>query len=51
MISVEDPVEYRVDGVRQIQMDTKAGMTFPAWLWLIPRADPDVIFIREVRYS
>jgi type IV pilus assembly protein PilB len=49
IVSVEDPVEYRLDGVRQIQVNPKAGLTFPVALRSILRADPDVIFVGEVR--
>ena len=47
--SVEDPVEYRLSGIKQIQINTRAGMTFPTALRSILRADPDVILIGEVR--
>ncbi len=49
IVSVEDPVEYRLNGVRQIQAHPKAGLTFPVALRSILRADPDVIFVGEVR--
>jgi type IV pilus assembly protein PilB len=49
IVSVEDPVEYRLYGVRQIQAHPKAGLTFPVALRSILRADPDVIFVGEVR--
>ena len=49
IVSVEDPVEYRLDGLKQIQINTRAGVTFPGALRSILRADPDVIFIGEVR--
>jgi type IV pilus assembly protein PilB len=49
VVSVEDPVEYRVDGIKQIQINVKAGVTFPSALRAVLRADPDVIFIGEVR--
>jgi type IV pilus assembly protein PilB len=49
IVSVEDPVEYRLDGIRQIQVHPKAGLTFPVALRSILRADPDVIFVGEVR--
>jgi type IV pilus assembly protein PilB len=51
IVSVEDPVEYRVDGIKQIQINTRAGMTFPSALRSILRSDPDVIVIGEVRDS
>jgi type IV pilus assembly protein PilB len=49
IVSVEDPVEYRVDGIKQIQINSRAGVTFPSALRAVLRADPDVIFIGEVR--
>ncbi len=49
IVSVEDPVEYRLDGVKQIQINTRAGMTFPGALRSTLRADPDVILVGEVR--
>jgi len=49
IVSVEDPVEYRLHGVKQIQVHPKAGLTFPVALRAILRVDPDVIFIGEVR--
>ena len=49
IVAVEDPVEYVVNGVKQIQINTRAGMTFPSVLRSILRADPDVILIGEVR--
>ena len=51
IVSVEDPVEYRLDGVKQIQINTRAGMTFPSALRSTLRADPDVIRVGEVRDS
>jgi len=49
IVSVEDPVEYRLDGVKQIQINVRAGMTFPSALRSTLRADPDVILVGEVR--
>src|SRR5205814_5271540 len=49
IITVEDPVEYRLPGVNQVQVNLKAGMTFAAALRSILRADPDVILIGEIR--
>ncbi len=49
IVSVEDPVEYRLDGVKQIQINTRAGMTFPGALRSTLRADPDIILVGEVR--
>jgi type IV pilus assembly protein PilB len=49
IITVEDPVEYRLPGVNQVQVDHKAGMTFAAVLPAILRSDPDVVLIGEIR--
>jgi type IV pilus assembly protein PilB len=49
IITVEDPVEYRLKGVNQVQIDHKAGMTFAAVLPAILRADPDIVLIGEIR--
>jgi type IV pilus assembly protein PilB len=49
MVTVEDPVEYRLDHVKQVQIDVKAGRTFPATLRAVLRADPDMIFVGEIR--
>ncbi len=49
MVTVEDPVEYRVPGVNQVQVQPLAGMTFPAALRAILRQDPDVVMIGEIR--
>src|SRR5207237_1887724 len=49
IITVEDPVEYRMAGVNQIQTHAKAGLTFASALRSILRADPDVILIGEIR--
>jgi len=49
IITVEDPVEYRLAGVNQVQVDHKAGMTFAAALPAILRSDPDIVLIGEVR--
>jgi type II secretory ATPase GspE/PulE/Tfp pilus assembly ATPase PilB-like protein/8-oxo-dGTP pyrophosphatase MutT (NUDIX family) len=49
IITVEDPVEYRVPGIVQVQVNEKAGLTFAAALRSILRQDPDVILIGEVR--
>ena len=48
-ITVEDPVEYHVEGVNQIQVDSKTGMTFAGGLRAILRHDPDIIMIGEIR--
>ena len=49
IITVEDPVEYRLPGVNQIQVNTKAGLTFASALRSILRADPDIVLIGEIR--
>ncbi len=49
VITVEDPVEYRLRGVNQVQVNTKAGLTFAAVLPAILRSDPDVVLIGEIR--
>jgi type IV pilus assembly protein PilB len=49
VITVEDPVEYRIPGINQVQVNVKAGMTFAAALRSILRADPDIVLIGEVR--
>jgi type IV pilus assembly protein PilB len=49
VITIEDPVEYRLPGVNQVQVNFKAGLTFAAVLPAILRSDPDVILIGEVR--
>jgi len=49
IVTVEDPVEYRLDGITQVQVKPIAGMTFPSALRSILRQDPDVILIGEIR--
>lgn len=49
IITLEDPVEYRVNNIRQVQLNTKAGMTFANGLRSILRQDPDVIMVGEIR--
>lgn len=49
VITVEDPVEYRMSGINQVQVNPKAGMTFSAALRSILRSDPDVILLGEIR--
>ena len=49
IITVEDPVEYRLQGIVQVQVNEKAGLTFVAALRSILRQDPDVILIGEIR--
>ena len=49
VITLEDPVEYRMEGARQVQLNVKAGMTFASGLRSILRQDPDVIMVGEIR--
>jgi len=49
VITVEDPVEYRLNGINQVQVNMKAGMTFAAALRSILRCDPDIVMVGEVR--
>jgi type IV pilus assembly protein PilB len=49
IVTVEDPVEYRLPGVSQIQINIKAGLTFASALRSILRADPDVVMVGEIR--
>jgi type IV pilus assembly protein PilB len=49
IITLEDPVEYRLKKIRQIQLNRKAGMTFAGGLRSIMRQDPDVIMVGEIR--
>jgi type IV pilus assembly protein PilB len=49
VITVEDPVEYRLTGINQVQVNTRAGMTFAAALRSILRCDPDIVMIGEIR--
>lgn len=49
IVTVEDPVEYRIPGINQVQTNSKAGLTFASSLRSILRADPDIILIGEIR--
>ncbi|MHB8090863.1 MAG: GspE/PulE family protein [Syntrophales bacterium] len=49
IITLEDPVEYRIENIRQVQLNRKAGMTFASGLRAILRQDPDIIMIGEIR--
>lgn len=51
VITVEDPVEKAIDGINQVQVNSKAGMTFAAALRSILRQDPDIVMIGEMRDS
>jgi type IV pilus assembly protein PilB len=49
IITIEDPVEYQMDGINQIQVNLRAGLTFAQGLRSMLRADPDVIMVGEIR--
>ncbi|MCL2085560.1 GspE/PulE family protein [Candidatus Saccharibacteria bacterium] len=49
IITLEDPVEYKMDGVTQIQVDAEVGLTFASGLRSILRQDPDVVMVGEIR--
>ena len=49
IITVEDPVEYRLTGVNQVQINNRAGLTFASALRSILRSDPDVVMVGEIR--
>ena len=49
VITVEDPVEYRIPGINQVQANPKAGLTFAAALRSILRSDPDIVLLGEIR--
>jgi type IV pilus assembly protein PilB len=49
IITVEDPVEYEIDGITQVQVAAKVGLTFAAGLRAMVRADPDVLMVGEIR--
>lgn len=49
IMTLEDPVEYRTAGVRQVQLNVKAGMTFSSGLRAILRQDPDILMVGEIR--
>jgi len=49
IITIEDPIEYHLEGVNQIQVDTKTGLTFARGLRAILRHDPDVVLVGEIR--
>jgi len=49
IVTIEDPVEYMLEGINQVQVNTKAGLTFAAGLRSILRQDPDIIMIGEIR--
>ncbi len=49
VITIEDPVEYRFPGINSIQINEKAGLTFPLSLRAVLRLDPDVVLVGEIR--
>lgn len=49
VITVEDPVEYRIAGINQVQVNNRAGLTFASALRSILRSDPDVVLVGEIR--
>ena len=49
IITIEDPVEYQLEGITQVQVNNKAGLTFAAGLRSMMRADPDIIMVGEIR--
>ena len=49
LITIEDPVEYRMDGIKQMPVNPRAGVSFSAGLRSVLRADPDVVMVGEVR--
>lgn len=49
IITVEDPVEYHLEGINQVQVNLKAGLSFPVGLRSILRQDPDIIMVGEIR--
>jgi type II secretory ATPase GspE/PulE/Tfp pilus assembly ATPase PilB-like protein len=51
IVTIEDPIEYEVDGITQVQVQEKAGLTFSRALRAILRQDPDVILVGEIRDS
>lgn len=51
MITLEDPVEYNIDGVNQVQINEKSGLTFANTLRAVLRQDPDIVGVGEIRDS
>uniref|UniRef100_UPI000B21C128 GspE/PulE family protein n=1 Tax=Clostridium sp. ATCC 25772 TaxID=1676991 RepID=UPI000B21C128 len=49
IVTIEDPVEYKIEGINQTQVNTKIGLTFSKGLRSILRQDPDVIMVGEIR--
>ena len=51
IVTIEDPVEYRIDGINQVQVNPKAELTFASLLRSVLRQDPDVVMVGEIRDS
>jgi type IV pilus assembly protein PilB len=49
IVTVEDPIEYRLEGISQVQVNEKAGMTFASALRSVLRQDPDIVLVGEIR--
>ena len=49
IVTIEDPVEYRIAGIKQVQVNEKTGLTFARGLRSIMRADPDIVMVGEIR--
>ena len=49
IMTIEDPIEYRFDGIKQIQVNERAGLTFAGALRAMMRLDPDIILVGEIR--
>jgi type IV pilus assembly protein PilB len=49
IVTIEDPVEYQLDGITQLQINPKAGLTFATGLRSMMRADPDILMVGEIR--
>ncbi|HWF49694.1 MAG TPA: ATPase, T2SS/T4P/T4SS family [Solirubrobacteraceae bacterium] len=49
IITIEDPVEYQIDGITQLQVNHKSGLTFASGLRSMMRADPDILMVGEIR--
>jgi len=48
VVTLEDPIEYQIDGISQTQINTKKGLTFAAGLRSVLRQDPDIIMVGEI---
>ncbi len=49
ILSIEDPIEYKIEGITQVEVNKKSGLTFEKGLRAFVRHDPDVIMIGEIR--